>query len=109
MRAIPTTTVSILRGTTTDAYGDPVDGTTVAASGVLASLLEQRVGVTTGADDRVQQLRAITGRLPAGTDVEEGDRIRDERTGEIYVIDNVSRVQNPVVMADTRVDLRRAT
>lgn len=108
MRAVPTGYVEILRGATTDDYGDPVDGDTVVGR-VLASVLEQRVQPTTGADDRVQQVYTYTGRLPHGTDVQEGDRLRDTASGMIYVIDNISTVNNPVQRNDVRLDLRRAT
>lgn len=109
MWAIPTTTVSILGGSTTDDLGDTYDGTTVSASGVIASILEQRQIVTTPADSRAQVVRLYTGRLPYSAVVSTSNRIRDEQTGDVYVIDNVSRVANPVLQQDVRLDLRRAT
>lgn len=109
MYATPTTTVSVLRGTTTDGFGDVVDGTTVAASGIPFSLIERTRTVFVPADNRVQQIAIITGRGPATMDVAAGDRLRDERTGLLYVIDNVSSQQNPAIMPDIRLDLRRAS
>lgn len=110
MNALATTTVSILGGNpTTDTWGDEVENGTVSASGVPASILEQRQVVTTPADNRAQVVRYYTGRLPAGTVVTTSNRLLDERTGETYVIENVSRVANPVISNDVRLDLKRAT
>ncbi len=109
MWAIPTTTISILGGSSSDDWDDTYDGTTVSASGVLASILEERQIVTTAADARTQVVRIYTGRVPAETVIDTKNRIRDEVTGDIYVIDNVSRVANPILQQDVRLDLRRAT
>lgn len=109
MFAQATTTVTILRGTADDVYGDPGDNDTVAASGIRASILEQRQTAFTPADNRVLVGRFFTARLPYDTDVLESDRIRDERTGDIYVIDSVTRVASSLVTNDVRLDLRRNT
>jgi hypothetical protein len=109
MQAVPTTTISILGGSTTDTWDDTYDGTTVSASGVLASILEQRQLVTTAADSRAQVVRFYTGRVGPEVAITTANRIRDEVTGDIYVIDNVSRLGNPFAPQDVRLDLRRAT
>lgn len=109
MYTVATTTISILRGTSTDVYGDVTDTDTVAASGIPASILEQRKTVTTPADNRVQQVGFFTGRVSQLVDVRIGDRIRDERTGSIYVLDNISTVASPALGNDSRLDLRKAS
>jgi hypothetical protein len=106
---VPTTTVTILRGTSTDVYGDVTDTATVAASGIPASILEQRKTVFTPADNRVQQVGFFTGRVSQLVDVRIGDRIQDERTSVIYVIDNISTVASPALGNDSRLDLRKAS
>lgn len=107
---MPTTTVDILGGVTTDDLGDEVEGSTVLASGVLASILEQveTAVVTTAADTRVQVVRRYTGRLPADTSVTTAHRLRDV-DGNIYVIDAVSQPTNPFLTNDVHLDLRRRT
>ncbi len=107
MYAIPTTTVSVLRGTTTDDYGDTVTADTVTASAVPFSLLEQRRTVFTPEDNQLRQIGYFTGRAPGDTDIRQGDRIRDERAGGVYFVDSVTRVQSPVTMNDVRCDLRK--
>lgn len=109
MNAVATTTVAILRGTSTDDFGDTVESTTAVATGVPASLIEQRRVVTTESDPQPRAVVFFTGRVSATTDVTDGDRLRDERTGEIYLVDSVSRTSSPVMTNDRRLDLRRVT
>ncbi len=109
MNAVATTTVAILRGTSTDDYGDEVDGSTVVASGIPAAIQEQRQTVTTADDPQPRVVRIYTGRVNAGTDIQTGDRIKDETTNAIYIVDQFSQVASPVMTNDLRLDLRRVT
>lgn len=109
MYARPTTTVSILSGSSTDDLGDVREGTTVSASGVPASILERTKRVFVPADQRVQTVTFYTGRLPAGTVITVANRVKDERTGAVYSVDNVSTVVSPVMTPDLRLDLRRVS
>lgn len=105
----PTTTVSVLTGTTDDAYGDPADNSTVSASGIPASILERDRQATDRATGTPRVVRYVTGRLPSGTTVSEDDRIRDESTGIVYYIESVTRLSSFVGMNDLKLDLRRIT
>jgi hypothetical protein len=107
--AVATTTLTVLRGTTTDAYGDEQDTDTVVATGVVASLTEQSRRVTTRDDPTPRVVRYAVARVTAGTDITDQDRVRDERTGAVYIVDAVSQMANPAVAADLRLDLRRTT
>jgi hypothetical protein len=109
MLAIPTTTVSILRGTSTDGYLDVVDNLTVAASGIPASMLEQTRTTTRPADRRRQVVRYIACRIDARNDVRPDDRIKDERTGLIYSQDNSLHNNGVVVSTDIKLALRLDT
>lgn len=109
MQAIATTTVSVLRGTTTDAYGDEKDTDTPISAGIPASLTEQSRRVTTRDDPTPRIVRYAVARVPARTDVRDQDRIRDDRTGAIYIVDAVSSMANPTAVPDIRLDLRRTT
>lgn len=108
MYAHPTTTVSVLRGETTDSLGDPVAADTVVAADVPASILEQRRRVYVQAENRSQQVLFYTGRLPADTDVRILDRLLDA-AGSVFFVESVSRVGSPVQMNDLRLDLRKAS
>lgn len=107
MNARPTTTVTILRGTGTDEYGDPTDTLTEVATGLPASILERTQRVTKFGERTPQIITYYTARLPGDTVLHAQDRIKDETTGVIYVMDNFSQVANPLLVNDVRVDLRR--
>jgi hypothetical protein len=64
MQAIATTRLDVLRGTTTDAYGDEQDTDTVVATGIPASLTEQSRRVTTKDDPTPRIIRYTTARVP---------------------------------------------
>lgn len=106
---IATTTISILRGTTTDAWGDEQDTDTPVHTGIPASLTEQTRRVTTRDDPTPRIVRYAVARVSAGTDVTDQDRVKDERTGAIYSVDAVSQMPNPALTPDLRLDLRRTT
>lgn len=107
MIAVPNTTITILSGATASEFEDPIEGTTVIASGVPASIIEGRQIVTTESDPQARAVRYYTGRLPYGTEIEDSQRIRDELTNETFVIDHVSKPRNTVIPQDVRLDLRR--
>lgn len=104
-----TTTISVLGGTGIDEFGDPVDGTTVAASGVPASIIEQSKTVNDPASGTPRVVRSIIGRVPAGTPVTGDNRVRDERTGVTYVVDSTTQPSNPLWVQEIRLDLRETT
>lgn len=102
-----TTTVSVYRGTTSDGFGDEVDdNNTPAATGVIASLIEQSRQVFVAAENRFTRIRMVTGRVTGDVDVIETDRLKDERTGKFYLVEAVSQPQLPTAIADKRLDLR---
>lgn len=89
---LATTTVSILTGVTADdGYGDTADNSTVSASGIPASIIEQTRQATGYRDGIPRVIRYVTGRLPAGTAVTEDNRILDENTGQTYIIDSIAK------------------
>jgi hypothetical protein len=109
MIAIPTTTVTILGGSTQSDFDDVLDSDTPAGANIPASIVEGRQIVATESDAQARVVRYYTGRLPHNTVIDSSNRIRDERTGETYVIDNVTTPRNPIIPQDVRLDLRRVT
>jgi hypothetical protein len=109
MLALATTTVTVYRGTSTDAYGDEQDTDTPVHTGIPASIVEQSRRVTTRDDPTPRIVRYAVGRVTAGTDITDQDRLRDERTGAVYIVDAVSQMTSAAVAADVRLDLRRTT
>lgn len=106
MQAFPTTTVSVLRGTSTTPAGDVVDSLTPVYTGIPASVMERsRNGIDSQTQDP-RVFRYTICRLPAGTDVVDTDLIKDEASGKIYAISSVSTLNSPVHTPDLRLDLR---
>ena len=105
MIATPTTRVDVLRGTTVNDYEDVVESDTVVLSGIPASIIErsQRVHEPKDGQDRI--VRVTKARMPHGTGVLKGDRLRDRATGTVYVIDNVYQQANPFWRQDQSLDL----
>lgn len=109
MLALATTTLTVYRGTTTDTWGDEADTDTAVHTGIPASLTEQSRRVTTRDDPTPRIVRYAVARVTAGTDITDQDRVKDERTGAVYIVDAVSQMANPAVSSDLRLDLRRTT
>lgn len=104
---IATTKVSILGGTSEDAFGDEKDGTTVLQSGIPASLIESSREASQPVTGLPRIIRTHVCRLPPGTDVDEDNRIKDETTSEIYIVVAVTKNSNPVLAQPLRADLKR--
>src|ERR1044072_1574839 len=100
-----TTKVSILRGESTDEWGDPVDNDTIVASGVLASILEQKTWSSPEVSTQPHNYRYARLRIRKNIEVQVNDRIKDERNNQTWLVTTISPLQNPVVGQDLRIDL----
>ncbi|WP_445520439.1 hypothetical protein [Streptomyces sp. NEAU-174] len=102
-----TTTVSVLGGTTTDEFGDEKDTETPLATGIPASLMEATRQAFEPVTGTPRIVRTHVCRLSPATSVTEENRIRDEQSGEIYIVVSVTRNANPVMAQPLRLDLKR--
>lgn len=88
---IANTRVAVLRGTPIeDEFGVPIDDNATPATGyedLPGSITERGRTVFDPTSGEPRTVRKITGRLPGDVVLEEGDRIRDNRTGTIYTIE----------------------
>jgi hypothetical protein len=109
MWALATCRASIFRGTTPDPdYGNPVPNNTVALyTDVLASIEERGSRVWDPATQTPRVVRMVTGTVPSTTDILTGDRIRDDRNGVLYAVQNVTRPRTPARTPDVVLDLKR--
>jgi hypothetical protein len=107
MNAVPTTKISVLRGEGETLFGDSEDSDTTIATGVLASLLTVSRKTRSPVDGRPEIITYFTARVPHGTDVQLGDRVKDEISGSVYILTLVDHVQNPVARQDVRLELHR--
>jgi hypothetical protein len=106
MNGLPTGRYDILRGSSsTNEYGDEIEAQTVHRSGVLGSVIERRRTVFNPSDSRVATVRELTGRFKHGEDIIDGDRIKDVKTGEIFVVSAVYRGTSLAGKADLVLDL----
>ncbi len=106
---VANTTVTILRGQDDDDYGDPMDNTTAAASGIPASICEINRSVRRRSDGTPRTVRQYVGRVPGCEDVRVGDRLRDENTGTIYPVVSVRRPPTVIADQDWALELSRNT
>lgn len=108
MYAIATCTISILRGAATDpVYGDSYDTSQVVASGIPASIIERNQKITTPGNPTPRIVRGFDGIVGSATDIRDSDRIRDEATGQVYVVTGVINSAMPGMISDTQLVLRR--
>lgn len=103
----PTTTVSVLRGETLDEFGDPVDSDSSVRAGVPIAITEYSRRIFVAAEQRMTVVRQCWGRVRPGFDIREKDRLRDERTGRIYLVEEISQPALSTNLADMRISLRR--
>jgi hypothetical protein len=109
MSFLATTTVTILRGTETDRFGDDVDTDTIVGERIPASILEQPVRGARPASGRADTPRTYALRMWRNFDLRQDDRVRDERTGVLYYVTTDAPATNPVGLGSTRADLQRVT
>jgi hypothetical protein len=92
---IATTWVTVLRGTSTDLFGDQIDLSSEAGGDtrtrIPASLIEGSRTIKTPNSPTPRIVRYATARLAPGTDITVDDRLRDENTGRIYAVTAVTQ------------------
>jgi len=112
MYALCSTTVTILRGTTTNAYGDIVDDPTnsvVVARGVPARITVSSVRAYDPASSTLRVIQAVDGVVQSDTDIVDGDQLVDENTNATYSIESVTQDGGPAFVPDLELVLRRVT
>lgn len=106
----PTTYVTILRTSPTnltDEFGDPLDNETVASTGNPFSLIMQSKRQFLPSENRTTIVQTILARCRANVDVKETDRLKDERTGFLYMIESLVQPQDPIGAAAKSFLLKR--
>jgi len=102
----PSHLVTVLTGTTTDAYGDVTDASTVAATAVPVSIVDRAPKVDREDTATPRVVLSAAGRAPAGTPVNQGDRLQAS-DGTTWVVDAAYQPTSPVMQMDIRLNLRR--
>jgi hypothetical protein len=107
MYALATCRGSILRGTTTDEYGDVADAANIIATGVLASIQETTHRVWDRATQTPRIVRGFGCSMPSTTDIGPDDRFRDDTNGVTYIVVAVTQPGGPAWTSDLEVELKR--
>lgn len=95
-----TTRAAILRSTPTeDTLGDEVEGEASPVAGLddfPAAITEKTRAVFDPASGEVRTIRYYVGRVPSKVTLEPGDRLKDNRTGRIYTIEEDERTPRSI-------------
>lgn len=104
MNGYATTRAALLRGSSTDEYGDEVDVNDPVVGWMTfpASLIEGKRNVQDPSTGTWSAVAIVTARVPVKLPVQDGDRLRDLRTGITYAIDDFSAVPHGVAGYATR-------
>lgn len=104
------TTVSVLRGETTDAYGDLLDSNQVAYAGVPAILVETGRTTTDPSNPNPRTIRRIVLTVPEWIGLLDTDRVMDEATSNVYMVIEVTKPPTLIgAPVDTTAVLKRVT
>jgi hypothetical protein len=107
------TTVTLLGGRSANEFGDLVDEALVQAQGVPACIVEVSERAWDPASQVPRTVRNITGWIPAWAGVMagfEGQQIVDEKTGDVFFIEDIVRPSNLTgAPVDVRMSLRRVS
>jgi len=88
---VANTTVSLMRGVGYDEYGDISDDMAAVTPGIPAVLIETSKSVFDPATQTPRTVRSATCRVPAWTKILNSDQLRDDLTGSVYSIEDVTR------------------
>lgn len=107
MYALATCTVSILRGTSTNQFGDTVDNGTVAASGIPASIIVRTKSVSDAGTQTPRVIQQVMGAIGSNVDIRDTDQLRDDTHGITYSIQSVIQPNGPGLTPDLQLELLR--
>jgi hypothetical protein len=102
---IATTRASVYRGETTDELGDEVDDNETPLPGlndVAVSIIERSANRQDPNTGMWLTIQVATLRLRAGLDVRVADRVKDNRTGRFYLVDDAHPIERSIAGRATR-------
>lgn len=111
MYALASTLVSILRGTTTNQWGDEVDdpNANAVAVGVPADIAVTNTNAFDPTSQTVRTIRSISGAIQSDTDITANDRLQDEATGVVYIVESVTQRMGPGFVGDLELVLKQVS
>lgn len=109
MYEVANCTVSILRGTSVNQWGDTVDNSTVAASGIPALILVTTETTTDPSTQAPRTVQTVHGVVNSNVDVRDTDQILDETHSVTYAVESVTQPLATGFTPDLELELRRVT
>jgi hypothetical protein len=119
MYALANTTVSILRSTQTDSFGDVEDSMQPIVTGLIAFISYPTMSplrpivlgstIFEPSSPEPSTLRLAACALPSGTDIRNTDQILDEFTNLVYEVYQVTALGNAGATPDLILTLKRVT
>lgn len=95
MMELANTTLSVLRGTTVNQYGDKTNVGTPLYTGIPAAAVETAKQSYDRASQRFQTIRTIMCTVPTWADILDTDTLINEATGDAYMVEAI--VQQPTL------------
>jgi len=83
------------------------NNTTPIQTGVLAAIEERNSRVWDPATQTPRVVRVVKGTVPSTTDIQTGDRFRDDTNNVLYLVQNVTRPREAGRSPDVVLDLKR--
>lgn len=107
MYGLANCTVSILRGTSTDQWGDTVDNGSVAASGIPAFIVVRSRQVYDPSTQTPRTVQTIVGAVGSEVSILDSDQIFDETHSVTYAVESVTQPLAAGITPDQTLELRR--
>lgn len=102
------TQVTVMRSTTENAFGDVIDDNTPFLEHLPATLIETGKRVQDPSTQSPRTIRQVKCWVPEFAGVVNTDRIKDESTGDVYIIIGVTKPPTTIgAPVDTVLDLKR--
>lgn len=102
-----TTTATFSRGMTTDDQGSPVGDDKPYAEKIPVAITTKTRTTSNPSNGVAQTTRTYTARVRSNFDVQKGDRLTDDRTGDQYEIDDVTSTLSLAQTTSCILDIRR--
>ncbi len=107
MLAYATTKISVIRGSITDDYGDEIDTVEPVHRNINASLIERHRTTFDLVSGTPRRIKTFSCRVDPRADIQQDDRIVDQKDNAIYAIDDIYITQSPTNISDMRLELMK--
>lgn len=107
MYGLANCTISVLRGTATDVWGDTIDSGAIVNQAVPAFIVVKSRTVYDPSTQSPRVVQHIIGAVGSDIDIRDTDQIRDETHGVTYSVESVTQPLGAGITPDQTLELRR--